>query len=323
MNYPRCVAFFTRKTCVYYDLRETGAPRQRVKISYRLPLQQNLPQIFTCEGGRRCLSPSPVLSRDYIIYGFVWTLGLASCAARPASSEPASPASASAVTSNLSAPVPTSDTASAPTPVIVTATDRMSHRSPATDRAILTPTPVELAERYRRQQASVAAGHTNMAHPERLSPDFPPKPYDRKRYDADPNAYLDVVEPGRCWQTAAPDAAVPALTAPGGIEFAIPTESDRALVVAAPAGAPVTFTSFDMGTFANGLASITVQADAQGRAEAVYTATPGTVAGVRIVAGCPEARELVTFSVTVTPSIATSGESIPAPTPAPTLESAK
>ncbi|MFO0755759.1 MAG: hypothetical protein U0359_04680 [Byssovorax sp.] len=70
---------------------------------------------------------------------------------------------------------------------------------------------------------------------------------------------------------------------------------------AAPAArAPVTFTSFDMGAFDNGLASMTVQADAAGAASVAFTATRGTIDSVHVLAGSPMAVGQVQFLVQVT-----------------------
>ena len=63
---------------------------------------------------------------------------------------------------------------------------------------------------------------------------------------------------------------------------------------------PVTFTSFDLGVFDKSqLTTVTVQADGRGVAEAVFTAPPGTVDDVRIMAASPVTTGQVRFVVNV------------------------
>jgi hypothetical protein len=124
-------------------------------------------------------------------------------------------------------------------------------------------------------------------HPERLNPLVPARPFDRAAFEADPQAYLDVVEPGRVWQTAGGAPGVKALR-PAGVAYTeLPPGGTAMLEVDGEPFAPVTFTSFDMGAFDNGLASITVRADQGGRARATFTAIAGTIDLVNILAGSP------------------------------------
>lgn len=136
--------------------------------------------------------------------------------------------------------------------------------------------------------------------PERLSVTALPKAFDREAFAADPKTYLEVVEPGRVWQTAQPGPDVPRL---GGVSprFAEIAEGESvALQVSAPPGAPVTFTSFDLGTFeASQLTSITVQANDEGLAEAKFVASPGTSGDVHILAASPTASGQVKFVVSI------------------------
>jgi hypothetical protein len=63
---------------------------------------------------------------------------------------------------------------------------------------------------------------------------------------------------------------------------------------------PVSFTSFDLGTFAeNGLPNITVAADEQGYARAIWEATPGVIADARVLCASPTTSGQVLFVVTV------------------------
>jgi hypothetical protein len=148
--------------------------------------------------------------------------------------------------------------------------------------------------------ASVAEAALTGKHPERLSPLVAPKPFDPAAFAADPKAYLDVVEPGRVFQSAAPGPDVPVLSPVGPASFEIAVEESCTLAVTTAPGSVVTFTALDLGTFPNSLTTITVQADAQGAASTVYTATRGVIADAQVLAGSPGASGQVKFHIFVT-----------------------
>jgi hypothetical protein len=135
-------------------------------------------------------------------------------------------------------------------------------------------------------------------YPERLTPMVMPKPFDRKTYEANPQAYLDVVEPGRVWQDAKEG---PPIEAVGATQLKMKLKEKVALAVKTPPDAPATFTSFDLGAFQNGLTTITVQADKEGVARATFTATPGTMGDVNILAASPLTQGQASFKITVRP----------------------
>jgi hypothetical protein len=60
-----------------------------------------------------------------------------------------------------------------------------------------------------------------------------------------------------------------------------------ALAVIAVAGEPVTFVTREGGMFPNGQAVVTVRCQADGVARTRFTATPGTVDDVTVIAGSP------------------------------------
>jgi len=126
-----------------------------------------------------------------------------------------------------------------------------------------------------------------------------PKPFDKAAFEANPQAYLDVCEPGRIWQTAAGGPNVKTLDSKGAAFLDCPKNGSVTLTVVGEKLAPVTFTSLDMGAFQNRLTSVTVRADEKGEASAVFTATPGTVAGVNIIAASPLTVGQVNFKVTI------------------------
>jgi hypothetical protein len=148
---------------------------------------------------------------------------------------------------------------------------------------------------------SVVAAARSGTNSERLTPLIAPAAYDHQRFLANPKSYLDVVEPGRTFQSAEPGEAVPQLKLIGSALATIPQGGRTELRVRTVPGAPTTFTSFECSAFDNHLTSITVQADAEGIASATFHAPPGTLNDVSILAGSLLASGQVNFCVTVTP----------------------
>ena len=147
--------------------------------------------------------------------------------------------------------------------------------------------------------SSVAEALTSGKYPERLSAMTVPKEFDSKGYVANPQRYLDTVEPGRVWQAAQPAKGVPACRAISAEYVEALQGEPIVLKVQAAPNAPVTFTSFDLGAFSNQLISITVAANEKGVAMATYTGTPGTYNENSILAASPAASGQVRFSVYV------------------------
>jgi hypothetical protein len=110
---------------------------------------------------------------------------------------------------------------------------------------------------------------------------------------------LRTVDPTRVYRTAAAKKGVPTLTIVGPSEQRIPTSGSATLVVQAAPEALVTFATSDGGVFENNAASITVLADAEGRATAVMKAPPGTVDDVPVRVGSPAAIGTVVLLVHV------------------------
>ena len=151
------------------------------------------------------------------------------------------------------------------------------------------------------QAASVAEALKTKAHPERLSALLPPtKPFDPAAFKANPAEYLNTIEPGRVFGTAAPGPQVPELTA-AGARYARISQGDSAILTVKGAPlAPITLTSFDLGKFKeNDLNSITVQADKDGLASATFVASPGSLNDVNILAGSPMSSGQVKFVVEI------------------------
>jgi hypothetical protein len=150
---------------------------------------------------------------------------------------------------------------------------------------------------------SVAQVHQALvarSHPERLNPMIAPAPFDRARYVADPASYLQTVEPGRVFQTAQPAPEVRRIERLTPSSPTVVQGESLRLAVRAEPGMPVTFTSFDLGIFAeNQLTSLTVAADADGQAAATLQATPGTIGDISILAASPVTSGQLRFIVTV------------------------
>jgi len=217
-------------------------------------------------------------------------LGGCSREAKPAHAEPAAPppvnaaAPAPASVDQPAAPVATAEPSSAPL-------TRDPHDYGQTQPVRPDANP---------GAASVAEALATKTHPERLSPLIAPKPFDLVAYQRDPAAYLNLVEPGRVFQVAQPAADVQRIQAHGPVQARIPQGGSVPLQVQAPAGMPVTFTSFDLGRFAeNQLTSITVAADERGLAHATLVGAPGTTGEVNILAACPVTSGQITFRITV------------------------
>lgn len=170
-----------------------------------------------------------------------------------------------------------------------------SEEGDSTQRGIGTvqPLPPDLNENVKSVVEAARTGE----HPERLSVFIQPKPFDADAWERDPQAYLDVVEPGRAYQSAQPGPGIPVLRPIGRRFHTLLQGESTALKVLTKPGAPVTFTSFDLGAFVNKLTTITVKADTQGIATAEFFATPGTINNVNILAGSPMATGQVEFMV--------------------------
>ena len=137
------------------------------------------------------------------------------------------------------------------------------------------------------QAASVAEALASKTHPERLTPAILPAAFDPEKYQADPQTYINTIEPGRVFQPAQPGEGVfPLRTLTPRLVRSEQGQSVPLRVRATP-GAPVTFTSFDLGQFENELNSITVQADGNGIATVRFTGSGGTINDVNILAASP------------------------------------
>ena len=148
------------------------------------------------------------------------------------------------------------------------------------------------------QVASVAEALATDAHPERLSALIQPADFDRSEYLRNPQAYINIIEPGRVFQTAQPEEAQPIQRL--SPFYAQIQQGERvSLKVRAEPDMPVTFTSFDLGAFENQLTSITVKAGSNGIAETEFIATPGTIADVKILAASPTSSGRIKFIVNI------------------------
>ncbi len=153
------------------------------------------------------------------------------------------------------------------------------------------------------QAVFTALKDENRSQPERFSSFVVPRNFDADAFKENPTEYAQqyasIVEPGRVFAPAQPGEDVPVIRS-GTRRFhrVKQGESVRLSVKAAP-NAPVTFTSQDLGQFANKLSSMTVVAGEDGTATANYTATGGTIDEVQILAASPITSGQVAFTVSV------------------------
>ena len=146
-------------------------------------------------------------------------------------------------------------------------------------------------------------------YPERLSPQHAARPFDRAAWEADPQEYLKhyvkVAEPGRIYDVRQPGAGVPVLTSASSESAQLHEGESVRLVARTLAGAPVTFTIFATGMFANGISTTTVVADDDGLATAVFVGTTGP-SSTDVVAGSPVTSGTLRYRIRVLPALATS-----------------
>jgi hypothetical protein len=138
-----------------------------------------------------------------------------------------------------------------------------------------------------------------------VSPLAKADPFDREKYVSDQayrDSYLNTPQPSRVFDPAQPGKDVPQLRRISPAFQKVKQGTETKLRVRAVPGAPVTFTSFDLGRFENQLTTITVQADANGVAEAGFTGPPGTIDDVSILVASPVTSGQVRLVVHVTRS---------------------
>lgn len=128
---------------------------------------------------------------------------------------------------------------------------------------------------------------------------FVPEAFDREEFDANPDAYLNKIRPGRVFQPAQPGPETKQLTALSSPFTSVIQSESVLLKVKADPGAPVAFHTQQTGTFENRLKSITVAADQEGVAEAKFTLGPGTSGLVNVLAASPLHSQQVKFTVRV------------------------
>jgi len=150
------------------------------------------------------------------------------------------------------------------------------------------------------QVASVVEARRTGTHPERLSDLSPPPPFSLESYRKDPAAYINTIEPGRVHQPAQPGHGVPELRPASPPTARVPVGGSVELAIQALPRAPVSLLSKDLGTFANGLAAITVQAGDDGIARVPWYASGGVINQADILAACPLTSGQVRFTIIVT-----------------------
>ena len=123
--------------------------------------------------------------------------------------------------------------------------------------------------------------------------------FDSKTYNDNPKKYLDEFDPFRVFSPAQPGEGVPVLVRASKKRSTIVQGEAVALSVKAPHRTPVTFTSFDGGTFTNKLSSICVLSNEKGIAQADFVSTTGVIASCKVLASSPMTTGVVDFQVGV------------------------
>jgi hypothetical protein len=150
------------------------------------------------------------------------------------------------------------------------------------------------------QAQSVVEALKSGNQPQRLSTLFASETFDREKYEKDPDAYLKVSEPARVFECAQPGPEVPAMRAASDTLVRLAKRDETTLSVAAAPSAPVTFTSFDLGSFKESkLPTVTVKANEKGMATVTFVASAGAVNDVHILAGSPMASGQARFTVVI------------------------
>jgi len=128
---------------------------------------------------------------------------------------------------------------------------------------------------------------------------IPAPKFDRDSYEADPQAYLDEMAPGRIWQSLPPGENVVPIERSGQyIQQLVQGESVKLSAKAEP-GMPVTFHSSNIGQFENQLSSITVRTGDDGIASATFRASAGTRGEIDLIASSPVHSDLARWLVEV------------------------
>ena len=130
-----------------------------------------------------------------------------------------------------------------------------------------------------------------------------PTAFNPAAFRENPSAYVNSVEPARAFRPAQPGQGVPVLRSVGGTFFEVKQGSTIDLKVKTLPHQPATFTSLDLGSFANRLTSETVVADSAGIATARFIATTGTLFETDVVVASPVASGQVRYTINVTPAV--------------------
>ncbi|MEK7415904.1 MAG: hypothetical protein AAB263_21590, partial [Planctomycetota bacterium] len=160
---------------------------------------------------------------------------------------------------------------------------------------------------------SILEAHRTKQFPERLTPLVAPKPFDRAAWERDPQAYVNVVEPGRVSQ-ASEDVNAPVIAALDGHRLPrVALGSLTVMRVQAAPYAPVSWVTTSGGVFTESkVGAVTVRADAHGVAQVTFYATPGLTGATSILAASPfclgQAEQTITFAPVVSSASPATGQ---------------
>ena len=157
--------------------------------------------------------------------------------------------------------------------------------------------PADAGVAGRGDRASLREAIAQRTNPERLVPNARPTPFDPAAFARAPAAWLKVIEPGRIYLRAKPGPGVARIAAAATDLVHLAKDGTCELAVRVPPGAPVTFHAHEYGRFANGLATLSVRADAGGVARVTLRAPADTVGNGHVSAASPLAVGGVDFLV--------------------------
>jgi hypothetical protein len=152
----------------------------------------------------------------------------------------------------------------------------------------LPPPRLTLDQLYEAQRASVALLPGRTTALRNVSALSPAQPFDRNAWVEDPDAYLSVIEPGRIYQTET-EHRMHQTRIQGATQRTVSQGATEDIVFVTAPHAPLTVFSNGLGAFPNGLTCISLRSDDQGVVRVRWTAIPGTVGDVMLVASSPMA----------------------------------
>jgi hypothetical protein len=154
-------------------------------------------------------------------------------------------------------------------------------------------TPLKLNSEAAKKSAEALL---RRSHPERLSVMSKSKPYDHEGFLTDSSLYLSEAIPSRAFETS-PSSDSPQLKALSPYMTEAIQGDFVTLIIQATPNSAVSFFSPDLGSFSNGLTSMSVQANSSGVASLDFKLSAGTYGRCNIVCASPLSKGLGKFVI--------------------------